>query len=102
MGRRSKGMFDRTERQPGASPVVVLIEGSPEPNRVLGFKLTEKQAMIGTDLIEASPDETERAFERRLVKIACERGERIVSLGSEPSPAPPPNSPQRPDGATLN
>jgi hypothetical protein len=92
-------MFDRTERLPGAALPIVLIHGSPEPNRVLGFNLTERQAMIGTDLIEAEATETVKAFHRRLVKVARERGGRIVSVGSKPSPADPS---RRPDGITLN
>ena len=48
----------------------------------MGFTLTAGQAMIGTELIEAGPDETGRAFERRLVKIAKAKGEGIVSLAS--------------------
>jgi hypothetical protein len=82
MGRRSKAMFDRTERLPTGELPIILIEGCPEPNRVLGFTLTAGQAMIGTELIEAGPDETGRAFERRLVKIAKAKGEGIVSLAS--------------------
>ena len=74
----------------GGEAPVILIEGCPEPNRVLGFNLTERQAMIGTELIEAEASESVKAFEPRLVEIAIARGERIVSLDSEPPPAPQP------------
>jgi hypothetical protein len=57
---------------------------------VLGFNLTGRQAMIGTDLVEAKASESVNAFHRRLVEIARARGERIVSVGAEPSPAPQP------------
>ena len=95
-------MLDRTERLPTGELPIILVEGCPEPNRVLGFNLTAGQAMIGTDLIEASAGETGRAFERRLVKIARERGVGVVSLGSERSSAPPLRPPGRPDGVSLN
>ena len=66
----------------GGGAVVLLIEGCPEPNRVLGLHLTERQAMIGTDLIEAEATESVKAFHRRLVEIARAKGRSIVSLGS--------------------
>jgi hypothetical protein len=54
----------------GSGAPVIFIVGSPEPNRVLGFNLTGRQAMIGTDLIEAEATESVKAFHRRVVDIA--------------------------------
>lgn len=81
---RSKAILNRAERLPGvALPMVLLIEGDPESQRILGFNLMAGQAMIETDLIEATPGETAKAFERRLVAMARERGVGIISLGSD-------------------
>jgi hypothetical protein len=84
MASRSKALLERAERAAyGEMPPVILIEGDPEPNRVLGFNLIGRQAMIGTDLIEAAATEGVKAFHRRVVEIARAQGVRIVSVGSD-------------------
>ena len=95
MRRRSKGMFDRMERLPGAAAAIVMIFGNPEVGRLqwrgripAGAMQSEREAVIGEEYFEAEPDESVRHFHARICDIARERGVRIVSIGSEPSPAP--------------
>jgi hypothetical protein len=104
MRRRSKSMFDRTERLPGvAVPTVIFIIGDPEAVRLFPTKMTsEREAVIGEEHFTAADDESLGQFHARICDIARERNTYIVSLGSEPSPAPPLRPPGRPDGVTLN
>ena len=107
--RRSKAMLDRTERLPGAERAIVMIFGNPEVGRLqylgripAGVMTSEREAVIGEEHFEAEPGESVRHFHARICDIARERSVRIVSIGSEPSPAPPLRPPGRPDGVTLN
>ena len=109
MRRKSKGMFDRTERLPGAERAIVMIFGNPEVGRLqwrgripAGAMQSEREAVIGEELFEAEPGESVRHFHARICDIARERNISIVSIGSEPSPAPPPRPPGPPAGVTLN
>jgi hypothetical protein len=78
MPRRSKALLDRAERaKQSALPVVVLIYGDPEATRLLGRSLSAREAMIGTELFEATESEGVKQFHRRLADIAHER---IVGL----------------------
>ena len=59
-------------------------------SRPSGLNLTGRQAMIGTELVEAEATESVKAFHSRLVEIARAKGKGIVSLGSdEPVKASP-------------
>ena len=106
MGRRSKGLLDRTERLPSAaSPAIVMIFGNPEVGRLqwigripAGVMTSEREAVIGEEYFEAEPGEGVGHFHARICDIARERGVRIVSIGS----APPLRPPGRPDGVTIN
>jgi hypothetical protein len=79
----------KREREGRDLPLVILIVGCPEPAR-LGFDLkSERMALIKGELFEALPNETTKAFHRRLVVIARERsmglnrGVITVSIGSD-------------------
>ena len=109
MRRKSKGMFDRTERLPGVAPAIVMIFGNPEIGRLqwLGripadVMISERIAVISEEYFEAEPGESVRHFHARICDIARERGVRIVSIGSVPSPAPQSRPPSRPESVTLN
>ena len=91
--RRSKGLLDRAERLPGAAEQpVVFIHGCPDANRILGFNLNERQAMLGSGvLIEALPNEAIKAFHTRVCQRARAEGPgmRVVSMSGSPSPPAP-------------
>jgi hypothetical protein len=87
MPRRSKALLDRAERaNQSALPVVVFVYGDPEPARLLGRSLGEREAIIGGELFAAKEGETIKAFHRRVGKIARERGGTgvtVISIGDD-------------------
>ncbi len=108
MRRRSKALLDRAERVPGvAEQPVVFIHGCPDANRILGFNLNERQAMLGSGvLIEALPNEAIKAFHNRVCELARAEGPgmRVVSMsGSLPALAPAyPAAPQPTPTGTVH
>lgn len=87
MPRRSKALLDRAERaNQSVWPVVVLVSGDPEPPRLLGRSLGEREAMIGGELFAAKEGESVRNFHRRLTKLARARGGTgvtVISVGDD-------------------
>jgi len=62
---------------------------------------SEREALIGTEVFEASSDESTKAFHARIVRIARERGEYFVSIGYEPAREAPPYKPSSGAGAAT-
>jgi hypothetical protein len=63
-------------------PQVTAILNSPEAVR-LGFDLTSRMALVGTELFEAAEEEPTLAFHNRLVEVARARGAFVIALGSD-------------------
>jgi hypothetical protein len=63
-------------------PPVVAIINNPEATR-LGFDLTEREALIASEVVRALDGETLKAFHDRICGIARERNVMLISVGSD-------------------
>jgi hypothetical protein len=79
----------KRDREADDQPIVVLIQNDPEVHQRLGRSLSGREAMIGSELFSAGPNESVKQFHRRLVQVAreriveLERGIRTVSIGDD-------------------
>jgi hypothetical protein len=104
--RRSKSVLAKAHRLRGAVRPVILTFNDPEVGRLqwlgqlpAGAMVSEREAMIGLDLFEASSDETTKDFHARMVRTAREWGVFWVSIGYEPAREAAPYPPISGDGA---
>jgi len=72
----------KAKRLRSGKPPVILFTNNPNAVR-LGYDLTERMALIGTELFQAEAMESTGAFHHRLVDIARSRGVFLISIGSD-------------------
>ena len=92
----------------------MTIVGDPEISRLKtlglipsGAMSSDREAMMGDELISAGPDEPTEVFHRRLQRMAKERGIKMVEMGHAshdhvPKAAPPYLTASKPADVTLN